>query len=70
MTSSLFKHILTAILIVHLSNECVLAEQQTTTTTTPSRRPSNRFLNHLFRKYGSRGTISFEVNEFWSPFKI
>ncbi|XP_031638568.1 zinc transporter ZIP10 isoform X2 [Contarinia nasturtii] len=60
MTSSLFKHFFTAVLIVHLSNHIIFAEHTTTTSTTTPKRQSNRFLSHLFRKYGSHGTISFE----------
>lgn len=75
MTLTLLKLILTIILTVHLlslGNSNVLAEQTTptatsTTTTSTSRptvpfkRSTNRFLSHLVKKYGSRGTISFEV---------
>lgn len=55
MTSILFKYVLTAILTVHLTKHIVLAEQN------QLKKSPNRFLYHLFRKYGSHGTISFEV---------
>lgn len=58
MTSTLLKYVLTAILTVHLTAHMVFAEQ--TTSTTLKNQP-NRFLNHLVKKYGSHGKISFEV---------
>ncbi|XP_055311077.1 zinc transporter ZIP10 isoform X2 [Sitodiplosis mosellana] len=65
MTSPLFKHIFAAFFIVHLSNHIAFAEHTTATEntsspSTPPKRVSNRFLTHLFRKYGSHGKISFE----------
>lgn len=68
MTSTLFKYAITAILTIHICNDIVFAADKTdptptktTTTTAPMHNPSKRFLNHIFRKYGSHGTISFEV---------
>lgn len=71
MTSTLFKYAITAILTINICNDIVFAADKTdptpttitttTTTTAPMHNPSKRFLNHIFRKYGSHGTISFEV---------
>lgn len=58
MTSTLLKYVLTAILTVHLTTYIVFADQ---TTSTVTKRQPNRFLGHLMKKYGSQGTISFEV---------
>lgn len=60
-----------AISIIYLLNHIAYGEDnasaiQTTTTstwnTTQMQKQSNRFLAQFFRKYGSRGTISFEVS--------
>lgn len=58
MTSALFKYALVAILAIYFDSHIVFAEK---TLPTSTQKPSNRFLNHIFRKYGSHGTISFEV---------
>lgn len=71
MTSSLFMHIFAVAFIIHLSNHIAFGDQITTTEHTsspappsspPLKRLSNRYLTHLFRKYGSHGKISFEVS--------
>lgn len=59
MTSALFKYTLAAILTIHMYNAIAFAEN--TLPTASTQKPSNRFLSHIFRKYGSHGTISFEV---------
>lgn len=61
-----------AIITVHLMSVAGVFAEQTTesststtskpsTSTVPFKRTTNRFLSHLIRKYGSHGTISFEV---------
>lgn len=55
MTPALFKYTLTVVLAIFVANSIVWGDK----TSTPN--PSDRFLKHIFRKYGSRGTISFEV---------
>lgn len=60
MTLTTFKYALTAIVTVQLAMHIVFAEQNTSTFT---KSQSNRFLGHLVRKYGSHGTISFEVSD-------
>lgn len=75
MTFELTRNTFITISIIHLLNHIAYGEinvppptiattATTTTTATAStmRKQTNRFLTPFFRKYGSRGTISFEVS--------
>lgn len=64
MTSVSAKNIISTISIIYVLNHIATGEiltPTTETTTSTTNKFANRYLAHLFHKYGAHGTMSFEV---------